>query len=126
MAKQPRTFESNLDYVTEKLKENPHRAMNLIGQQLVREIRPKIPKSPVKGGKFQNTVSYWARKGTQDIQIGFYDPARKPNAAEVWPETERGLMTGTIPDPIKETVLKNADLIQKIIGEALDQIRKGK
>ena len=62
MAKQPRTFESNLDYVTEKLKENPHRAMNLIGQQLVREIKPKIPRAEVKGGKFQNTVSYWARK----------------------------------------------------------------
>lgn len=128
MAKQPRTFESNLDYVKERLEANPHRVMNLIGQQLVREIKPQIPRAEVKGGKFQNTVGYWARKDEKDIQIGFYDNSnsRHTDKAEVWEETMVGYMTGTQRDVIKETVLKNADLIKKTIGQALDQIRKGK
>ena len=33
-------------------------------------------------------------------------------------------MTGSEPDPLKPSVLRNKDLITRLIGEALDEIRK--
>lgn len=115
--KGPFTFESNVKAVIEKVEETPFKVMNIIGQNLVKEIRTNVPK---KSGKLRKSLAYWARKDTKDLQIGWYDPKKKPFAAFY-----SHIVMGQEKDPIKPVVVKNAELIKEMIAEALDQIRKG-
>lgn len=117
MAKrQPFTFESNLEKVSAKVEEKPQRVMNIIGQNLVREIRATTLKSQFHTRRkiLHKTLGYWARKRDKDIQIGFKMSI---------PGIVGKMMTGQERDPIKPVVVKNADLIKETIGKALDEIR---
>lgn len=108
MAKQPFTFESNLEKVIGKIEEKPYKVMNTIGQTLVKEIRPTVPK---QSGQLKKSLGYWARKRERDLQIGFkvfYAP----------------FVFRTRADVIRPVVLKNAELIKDMINKALDEIRK--
>lgn len=113
MARKPFTMESNVDEIILKIQEKPMRVMNIIGQQLIREIKPNIPKDT---GKLRKSISYWARPKEKDLQIGWYR------------DNKRGafyshIVMGHEKDPIKPVVVKNAELIQRLIGAALDEIR---
>ena len=123
--REPFTFESNLEKVTEKIQEKPYRVMNIIGQQLVREIRANELKSNYNRRTkiLSKTLGYWARKRERDLQIGFKISIEK-NIAGAGPGIVGGIMTGSEPDPLKPSVLRNKDLITRLIGEALDEIRK--
>ena len=123
--REPFTFESNLVKVTEKIHEKPFRVMNVIGQQLVREIRANELKTNYNHRTkiLSKTLGYWARKRERDLQIGFKMSIQK-NIAGAGPGIVGGIMTGSEPDPLKPAVLRNKDLITQLIGEALDEIRK--
>lgn len=124
MAKrQPFTIESNLDKVTEKIKEKPRLAMGKIGGQLVREIKANTMKSQfhqrqkMLAKTLQWAYGWDAGSGTKDktsIQIGFKMSI---------PGFVRRMMTGQEADPIKPIVVRNAEVIQQLIGVALDEIR---
>lgn len=111
------TMESNLEYITQKIEDKPKRVMNLIGQQIVREVRSTTLRSQFHTRRkiLHKSLGYWARKREGDLQIGFKMSI---------PGIVGKMMTGQEPDPIKPVVLKNKDLIQKMIGDALDEIRK--
>ena len=105
--KEPFTFESNLDKITEKIEEVPEKVLKTIGQNLVKEIRPNVPKQT---GKLRKSLGYWARKQEKDLQIGFkqwYSP-----------------FVFKHDDPIKPVVVKNAELIAEMIRKAIDEIGK--
>lgn len=124
MAKrQPFTIESNLDKVTAKIKEKPRLAMGKIGGQLVREIKANTMKSQfhqrqkMLAKTLQWAYGWDAGAGTKDktsIQIGFKMSI---------PGFVGKMMTGQEPDPIKPIVVRNAEIIQQLIGAALDEIR---
>lgn len=108
MAKKTRkqfTFESNVDKIIPEIEAAPARVLNVIGRNLVKEIRPNTPK---RTGRLRKSLGYWVRKKEKDLQIGFkvfYAPfVFKHN------------------DPIKPVVIKNKDLIVKMIAQALDEI----
>lgn len=110
MAKKTRkqfTFESNVDKIIPEIGAAPAKVLNIIGQNLVKEIRPNVPR---RSGRLRKSLSYWVRKKEKDLQIGFkvfYAPfALKHN------------------DPIKPVVIKNKELIAKMIAEALNEIGK--
>lgn len=125
MAKKPFTFESNLEKITQKIHDKPTKVMNIIGQQLVREIRANELKSNyhTRTKILDKALGYWARKKERDLQIGFKMSIEK-NAAGVGPGIVGGIMTGAEPDPLKSAVIRNKDYIVQLIGEALDEIRK--
>lgn len=127
MAKRkPFTMESNLGKITDKIQEKPHTVMNVIGQNLVKEIRPKTRK--VQGGRgfLAATTSYWARKQERDLIIGYKDPNKIGYLRNTKAVREKDMQWeyDQVDDPIKETVVSNLDSITRLIGEALDQIRK--
>ena len=127
MAKRkPFTMESNLGKITEKVQDKPNRVLNLIGQNLVKEIRPKTRKLEGHKGFLAGTTSYWARKDEKDLIIGYKDPM-KIGYLKNTKAVQEGNMEwkyDDVDDPIKPTVVSNIDNIQKLIGEALDEIRK--
>ena len=118
MARKPMTFESNLDKVIVKIQEKPYKVMNIIGQQLVREIKSTTLKSQFNHSRIMYTksIGYWARKQEKDLQIGF--------KLSIMPGLVGKIITGQTPDPLKPVVVKNAELIKSLIGQALDEIRK--
>ena len=102
------TFESNVDKITERIEEAPEKVLNVIGQNLVKEIRPTLVK---RTGKLKKSLGYWARKKEKDLQIGFkifYAP----------------FVFGIEKDPIKPFVIKNAQIISEMIKKAIDEIGK--
>lgn len=106
--KKPFTFESNLDKITLKIEEVPEKVLNVIGQNLVKEIRPTMTK---RTGRLKKSLGYWARKKEKDLQIGFkifYAP----------------FVFGIENDPIKPIVVKNAQIISELIKKAIDEIGK--
>lgn len=111
------TMESNLDKIVEKIESKPHKVMNVVGQQVVREIRSTTLRSQFHTRRkiLHKSLGYWARKHDKDLQIGFKMSI---------PGIVGKMMTGQEADPIKPVVIKNKDLIQKMIGDALDEIRK--
>lgn len=121
----PFTFESNLDKVIEKVHEKPYRVMNIIGQNLVREIRSTTLKQNFdqRTKILSKTIGYWARKREKDLQIGF-KMSITANKSGAGPGIVGGIMTGRDQDPLKPVVVKNAEIIKQMIGEALDEIRK--
>jgi hypothetical protein len=101
------TFESNLEKITNKIEEVPEKVLNVIGQNLVNEIKPNVPK---RTGKLKKSLGYWARKYEKDLQIGFkifYAP-----------------FVFNHDDPIKPVVVKNKQLIADMIKTAIDEIGK--
>lgn len=106
MAKKDFTFESNLKYVIPKIEEAPHKVLNVIGQQIVRETKPNVPKV---SGRLRKSLQYFARRRERDLQIGF----KEFYAPFVYRHD----------DPIKPVVLKNKDLIQSLIAKALRDIK---
>lgn len=125
MAKQPFTFESNVAKVIAKIEEKPGKVMNIIGQTLVREIKATTLKSQynTRYKILAKSLGYWARKEEKDLQIGF-KMSIEANAQGVGPGIVGGIMTGQEADPLKPVVVQNADLIQEMIGKALDEIGK--
>jgi hypothetical protein len=120
MAKrQPFTFESNLTKIVDKVHEKPYKVMNIIGQNLVREIRANTLKTQFHQRRaiLSKTMGYWARKREKDLQIGFKMSI---------PGIVGGMMTGREQDPIKPIVIKNASIIQKMIEQALAEIGSDK
>jgi len=117
MARKAFTFESNLEKVIGKVHEKPYKVMNIVGQNLVREIKATTMKSQFhqRRGILTKTLGYWARKKEKDLQIGFKMSI---------PGIVGRMITGSESDPIKPVVVKNAELIKQMIGEALDEIRK--
>lgn len=109
--KEPFTFESNLNKVIPRIEETPYRVLNIIGQNLVREVRGTLRQFYAKrSGKLDKSLGYWARKKEKDLQIGFkqfYAPFVLKNN-----------------DPLKPVVAKNADLIRDMIAKAIDEINK--
>ncbi|MDD3173359.1 MAG: HK97 gp10 family phage protein [Herbinix sp.] len=108
MAKKPVfTFESNLDKITDKIQEVPEKVLNVIGQNIVKEVKLNVPK---RTGRLKKSLGYWARKYEKDLQIGFkifYAP-----------------FVFNHDDPIKPVVVKNAQLIADMIKKAIDEIGK--
>ena len=101
------TFESNLEKIIDKIEEVPEKVLNVVGQNLVKEIKPNVPK---RTGKLKKSLGYWARKQEKDLQIGFkifYAPFVLKHD-----------------DPIKPVVVKNAQLIVDMIKKAIDEIGK--
>lgn len=115
--KEPFTFESNLDKITEKIHEKPGKVMNIIGQNLTREIKATTMKTQFhrRSKILTRSLGYWARKREKDLQIGFKMSI---------PGIVGKMMTGAEADPIKPVVLKNAQIIQDMIAEALNEINK--
>ena len=105
--REPFTFESNIHKIVPKIEEAPYKVLNIIGQNIVKEVRPKVPK---RSGRLRKSLGYWARKREKDLQIGFkifYAPFVFKHE-----------------DPIKPVVIKNAQLIQDMIAKAIDEINK--
>lgn len=115
--KAPFTFESNVDKVIVKIEEKPGKVMNIIGQNLVREIKATTMKSQFHQRRaiLTKTLGYWARKQEKDLQIGFKMSI---------PGIVGRMITGAEQDPIKPVVVKNAELIQDMIAKAIDEINK--
>lgn len=115
--REPFTFESNIHKVIPKLEEKPQRVMNVIGQNLVREIRATTMKSQFHQRQkiLSKTLGYWARKREKDLQIGFKMSI---------PGIVGKMMTGQEQDPIKPVVIKNSKLIQDMIAKAIEEINK--
>lgn len=109
--KEPFTFESNLDKVIPRIEETPYRVLNIIGQNLVREVRGTLRQFYAKrSGKLDKSLGYWARKKEKDLQIGF-----KQFYAPFVMEHN---------DPLKPVVEKNKYIIQDMIAKAIDEINK--
>ena len=123
--KAPFTFESNLEKVVEKVHEKPYRVLNIVGQNLVREIKATTLKENFNSRTaiLSKTVGYWARRREMDLQIGF-KMSITANRFGAGPGIVGGIMTGSDQDPLKSVVVKNAELIKQMVGEALDEIRK--
>ena len=116
MARKAFTIESNVDKIIQKIQEKPYTVVNKIGAQLVREIRANTMKSSFfrRQKILSKTLGFWARKQEKDLQIGFKMSI---------PGIDGKMLTGAEADPIKPIVVKNAELIQQLIGAALDEIR---
>lgn len=124
MARKPFTLESNLKKVIEKIEEKPHKVMNIIGQNIVKETKANLRQtSSTRRGMLISTLGYWARRQEKDIQIGF-KMSIVANKFGAGPGIVGDMMTRQIDDPIKPVVEKNKDLIAELIGKALDEIRK--
>lgn len=125
MARKAFTMESNLNKITEKIKESPHRAMGIIGTNLVKEIKPNIRvKGKGRNAFLKATLESWARKQEGDLIIGFKDPTRIGFLRGVKGLEDYKWDYDTVVDPIKPAVVKNADLITQEIGKALAESLK--
>lgn len=115
--RQPFTFESNLEKITAKIEEAPERVLNIIGQNIVKEIKSTTMKSQfhTRRSILTKTLGYWARKKEKDLQIGFKMSI---------PGIVGKMITGQEADPIKPVVMKNAQTLQDMIKVALDEIGK--
>jgi hypothetical protein len=124
MARKPFTFENNYDKVIAKIEDTPEKVMNILGQNLTKEIRANIRASgSSRRGMLAHALGYWARKKEKDLQIGFkmsIGATGKPS----YPGIVGHMMTQQEPDPIKPVVIKNKDLIVQTIAKALDEITK--
>lgn len=111
----PFTFESNLDKIIAKIDETPYRVMNIIGANLVKEIRATTMKTQFHARQkiLSKTLGFWARKKEKDLQIGFKMSI---------PGIVGKMMAGAEEDPLKPVVEKNAKLIKSMIAEAIDEI----
>lgn len=119
-------FEDNLDKITQKITEEPTKILNVIGQNLVKEVKSnlRVSKSS-RRGMLSKTVGYWARKQEGDLQIGF-KMSIVANKQQVGPGIVGKMMRFEEEDPISPVVIKNKDAIQSVLMEVLQRIRKEK
>lgn len=115
--KEPFTFESNLDKIVPKIEETPQKVMNIVGKNLVKEIKSTTMNQQFHQRKaiLKKTLGYWARKKEKDLQIGFKMSI---------PGIVGKMITGQEDDPIKPVVVKNAQTIQDMIAVAINEIGK--
>lgn len=126
MARQKKamTFESNLDKVIPKIEKAPKKIMGIMGAQLVREIKSTTLKTQFhqRRGLLKKTLQ-WAygydkiagKKDTTSLQIGFKMSI---------PGIVGNMITRAEDDPIKPVVVKNAELMQELLAQALNEIGK--
>jgi hypothetical protein len=128
MAKQPKvpkapfTFENNFDKAIAQIEERPHKVLQIIGVNLVKEIRATTVKQMYKQRKgFLSKVhrhvgiSFWARKQEKDLLVG----AKAPT------QMVKKILSGAEPEPIKPVFVKNVNVIGDAIQKALEDIAKG-
>ena len=122
--KAPFTLESNLEKIVAKIEEKPQRVMNIIGQNITKEVRANIKASgSSRRGMLSKSLGYWARRKEKDLQIG-YKMSIVANKQGVGPGIVGNMIRQTETDYIKDVVVKNKDMIVDLIGKALDEIRK--
>ena len=121
MAKQPFTFESNLEKVVAKIEEKPFKVLNTIGGNLVREIKPQVPK---RTGALKKSLRYSTNRKTYKESTGSWPPSRTPFLMVGFTKFYAPMVYKTEKDPIKPVIVKNNKLIQEMLGKALDEIRK--
>ena len=127
MARKPFTMESNLSKIQEKIKEKPQKALGIIGQNLVKEIKPNInTKGKGRNAFLKATLSSWARRKEGDLIIGFKDPKKIGFLAGVKGLEDYKWDYDDVQDPIKPAVLKNLDMIHEEMGKAMLEISKDK
>jgi hypothetical protein len=127
MAKRTKfTFESNVDKIEAKIREKPAKVLNVIGQNIVRETKANIKATKsIRRGLLAATIGYWARKKEKDLQIGFKMSIIE-NPSGAGPGIVGDMITFKEPEPILPVVKQNKDEIVRLIGAALDEIRKEK
>jgi hypothetical protein len=115
--REPFTFESNLDKIVPKIEEAPAKVLNIVGKNLVKEIKSTTMKSQFHQRKsiLTKTLGFWARKREKDLQIGFKMSI---------PGIVGNMITGKETDPIKPVVVKNAQIISDMIKVTIDEIGK--
>lgn len=124
MARKRFEFVNNTEKVIQKIKEKPTKVLNIIGSNLISEIKSNIKSSNSRRrGMLINSLGYWARKQERDLQIGF-KMSIVANEQGVGPGIVGDMITRKEPDPILPVVKKNVDLIVQMIGKALDEIRR--
>lgn len=122
--KAPFTLESNVEKVIEKIEEKPQRVMNIIGQNITKEVRANFKQSrSSRRGMLSRSLGYWARRNEKDLQIG-YKMSIVANEQGAGPGIVGDMIRKSEPDYIKDVVIKNKDIIVDLIGKALDEIRK--
>jgi hypothetical protein len=116
-AKEPFTFESNLSKILPKIEETPEKVLNIVGKNLVKEIKATTMKSQFHQRRaiLTKTLGFWARKKEKDLQIGFKMSI---------PGIVGNMITGKEADPIKPIIVKNAQIIQDMVRVAIDEIGK--
>lgn len=121
-AKKPKkifTFESNVEIVSEKVHNAPHRVLQKIGQALIKEIKSTTLRGAYakQSGDLDRSLKAdydWDKSTGRDLsslKIGF----KKFYAAFVM---------GTDNDPIKPVIVKNSELIQQMIASAINEINE--
>lgn len=102
--------------MTERIQDSPGRVFNVIGQNLVRDVKVnQMSKFKTRRKILTKTIGYWARKKEKDLQIGFKMSI---------PGIVGKMMTGEETDPFKPSVIKNSQMIQELIAEAINSINK--
>ena len=121
--KAPFTMESNLEKITEQIHERPKGVLIKIGWQLVKEIKATTLKDQYK---WRYKILAKSLKATNKDEDGKKSNAFVKIGFEMSiPGLVGGMITGREADPLRPVVLRNNELIQKLVGESLDQIRKG-
>lgn len=122
--RQPFTVESNLEKIVAKIEEKPQKVMNIIGQNLVREIKSTTLKSMYNQRTkiLTKALGYWARRNEKDLQIGFKASITQ-NPYGAGPGLVGDMMSKHV-DPIKPVVQKNIKNIADLITSALKEIDK--
>lgn len=119
--KEPFTFVSNLDKIVPKIQEAPEKVLRVIGQNLVREIRPQTPK---RTGRLAKSLSYSLNRKMYKESVGEWPPSRTPFLMIGYKLFYAPFIFRKEPDPIEPVVRKNADLIKEMINEAVKEIGK--
>lgn len=120
MARKQFKMEDNFDEIQQKVQDAPKWALNEIGRNLVKEIRPQINRKNFKAGHnfMRATLQFWARKQEGDLIIGYKDPQRigflKGKQADFG---QYEWKYDGVQDPIKPVVMKNISQIQRLTGE---------
>lgn len=124
MAKAPFTFESNLDKVIDKLEEKPKKVLNVIGQNLVREIKTTLPQYYTKrSGNLTKSLRYSTNRKAYKDATGEWPKSRTPFLMIGFTKFYAPFVLEHS-DPMLPIVKKNADLIQEMIAKAIDEINK--
>ena len=122
--KQPFTFESNLDKVIPKIQEAPEKVMRVIGQNMVREIRGTLRNHYRKiSGKLDKLLGYSLSRPMFKESVGEWPPVGVPAMIIGFKQFYAPFVLKHS-DPIKPVVIKNKELIQQMIAEAIDEINK--
>jgi hypothetical protein len=122
--RQPFTFESNLEKVVEKIEEKPEKVLGTIGQSLTKEVKGTLRQFYRKRtGDLDKSVRYSQNRKLYKESTGEWPPSRKPFLMIGFNKFYAPFVLEH-DDPIMPVVKKNANLIQEMIGKAIDEINK--